>query len=222
MEPNGSGGTVFETYIQPLVIEHGYWAVFLVILLEGVGLPLPGEAALLLAAVYAGATGELLIAYVIAAAIAGAIIGGGCGYWIGRWMGESLLERYGRFLGLTPNRLQLGQYLFARHGAKIIFFGRFVAILRVFAAVLAGLNKYSWQQFLIFNSVASVVWALVMGGCAYLFGDAMTRVSGPLGIIALALVVGGVFVSWLVLRRQEKKWEDRLAAVAAGEEHGDR
>ncbi len=209
---------MFETHIQPLIVQHGYWAVFLVVMLESVGVPLPGESALLLAAVYAGATGHLAIAYVIAAAFAGAVIGGGCGYWIGRHVGTRLLERYGRFVGLTPNRLLLGQYLFERHGGKIVFFGRFIAVLRIFAALLAGLNKYSWQRFLVFNSAASAVWAIVMGGSAYLFGDAMTRVSGPLGIAGLVLVVGGILVFWLLLRQQEKKWEDKLTSVAAYEE----
>ncbi|MGB8277728.1 MAG: DedA family protein [Methylovirgula sp.] len=211
---------MFETHIQPIIIHHGYWAVFLVVMLEGLGAPLPGESALLLAAIYAGATGHLHIAYVIAAAFAGAVIGGSCGYWIGSRVGVRLLERYGRFVGLTPSRLLLGQYLFERHGGKIVFFGRFIAVLRIFAALLAGLNKYNWQRFLVFNSAASAVWAIVMGGSAYLFGDAMTRVSGPLGIAGLVLVVGGILVSWVLLRQQEKKWEDKLASVAAYEEGG--
>lgn len=209
---------MFETHIQPLIIHHGYWAVFLVVMLESAGVPLPGESALLLASAYAGATGHLAIAYVIAAAIAGAVIGDNCGYWVGRRIGTRLLERYGRFVGLTPNRLVLGEYLFERHGGKIVFFGRFIAVLRVFAALLAGLNKYGWRSFLIFNAAGAIIWALVMGLGAYLFGDAMTRVSGPLGMIGFALVVAGILVSWLVLRRQEKKWEEELTSAALGEE----
>jgi membrane protein DedA with SNARE-associated domain len=212
---------LFETHIQPLIIQHGYWAVFLIVMLEGLGAPLPGETALLLAAIYAGATGHLQIAYVIGAAFAGAAVGGGCGYWIGSQVGVRLLERYGHFVGLTQNRLLLGRYLFERHGGKIVFFGRFIAVLRVFAALLAGLNKYSWQRFLVFNSAASAIWAIVMGGSAYLFGDAITRVRGPLGIAGLVLVVGGILVSWILLRHQEKKWEDRLAPVAAHEDLGE-
>ncbi|TAL76611.1 MAG: DedA family protein [Beijerinckiaceae bacterium] len=189
-------------------------------MLESTGLPLPGETALVLASAYAGATGHLSIAYVIAAAITGAIIGDNFGYWIGRRVGAQLLPRWGQYIGLTPNRLILGEYLFERHGGKIVFFGRFIAILRVFAAFLAGLNKYDWRSFLIFNASGAVVWALVFGIGAYLFGDAMTRFSGPLGIIALVGLVLGLFVFWLVMRHQEKKWEEKLTNVALDEEQG--
>lgn len=205
---------MFPIDIQPLVVHHGYWAVFLVVMLESTGLPLPGETALVLASAYAGATGHLSIAYVIAAAIAGAIIGDNLGYWIGRRVGARLLPRWGQYIGLTPNRLVLGEYLFQRHGGKIVFFGRFIAILRVLAAFLAGLNKYDWRSFLIFNASGAVTWALVFGIGAYLFGDAMTRFSGPLGMIALAGLVVGVFIFWLVMRHQEKKWEEKLTNAA--------
>ncbi|MGO9134630.1 MAG: DedA family protein [Methylovirgula sp.] len=205
---------MFETHIQPLIIHHGYWAVFLVVMLESAGLPLPGETALLLAAAYAGATGHLNIAYVICAAILGAVVGDNCGYWIGRMIGEKLLSRYGRLVGLTETRLRLGEYLFERHGGKIVFLGRFIAVLRVFAALLAGLNKYAWRSFLVFNAAGATVWALVMGLGAYLFGDAMTRVSGSLGLIGLGIVVLGIIVFWLVLRREEQKWEEKLTAEA--------
>ena len=122
---------MFETYIQPLIIHHGYWVVFLVVMLESTGVPLPGESALLLAAAYAGATNHLNIAYVIVAAVAGAVIGDNFGYWVGRSIGARLLASYGRFVGLTPNRLRLGEYLFERHGGKIIFVGRFIDLLNV-------------------------------------------------------------------------------------------
>lgn len=212
---------MFETYIQPLIIHHGYWVVFLVVMLESTGVPLPGESALLLAAAYAGATNHLNIAYVIVAAVTGAVIGDNFGYWVGRSIGARLLASYGRFVGLTPNRLRLGEYLFERHGGKIVFVGRFIAVLRVFAALLAGLNKYDWRPFLIFNAAGAVTWAIVMGLGAYLFGDAMNRVSGPLGLFGLAIVVGGILAFWFFLHREEKKWEKRLTALALHEEGSD-
>lgn len=208
---------MFETHIQPLIIHHGYWAVFFVVMLESAGAPLPGETALVLAAAYAGATGHLNIAYVILAAIAGAVIGDNFGYLIGRFVGANIIERYGAFVGLTEKRLRLGQYLFERHGGKIVFFGRFIAVLRVFAALLAGLNKFAWRAFLICNAAGAITWALIMGIGAYLFGDAMDQVSGPLGMVGLALVVGGLIVCWFFMRREEKKWEERLTAEALKE-----
>ena len=140
-------------------------------LLESAGVPLPGETALLLAAVYAGATGQLDITIVIACAAIAAILGDNFGYWVGRQFGVKLLERYGRYIHLTRSRLALGQYLFAKHGGKIVFFGRFIAFMRVFAALLAGANKYAWGPFLAYNAAGGIVWALVMGLGAYLFGN---------------------------------------------------
>jgi membrane protein DedA with SNARE-associated domain len=215
------GGVLFETYIQPLIIQHGYLAVFCVVMLESAGLPLPGETALVLASAYAGATGHLTIAYVILAAIVGAVIGDNFGYLIGRFVGVKVFERHGALVGLTEKRLRLGEYLFERHGAKIVFFGRFIALLRVFAAVLAGLNKYAWRSFLIWNAAGAIVWALVMGVGGYVFGDAMDKVSGPIGLIGLGLVVAGLIIFWFVMRREEKKWEDRLTAEALGNKEPD-
>lgn len=216
------GGILLGIEIQPLIMRHGYTAVFLVVMLEGAGSPLPGESALVLAAVYAGATGHLNIAIVIAVATAGAIVGGSCGFWFGRSLRASFVERYGTYLGLSLNRLALGRYLFEHHGGKIVFFGRFVAILRVLAALLAGVNKYDWRSFLVFNAAGAIAWALIMGLGGYFFGDAMRRLSGALGIIGLALAIGAVIVFWLWFRRQEKKMEERLTAVALHEKEHDR
>lgn len=208
--------------IQPFIVRHGYAAVFLIVMLEGAGSPLPGESALVLAAVYAGATGHLNIAIVIAVAIAGALVGGGFGYWLGRIFGVSIVERYGKYLGLTPNRLALGRYLFEHHGGKIVFFGRFVAVLRVLAALLAGINEYDWRAFFLFNAAGATAWALIMGLGGYLFGDAMSRLSGLLGIVGLVIALGAILVFWLWFRGQEKRMEQRLTAVALHEKKLDR
>ncbi|WOJ89999.1 DedA family protein [Methylocapsa polymorpha] len=208
---------MFFTDIQPLIAQHGYWAVFLIVMLESAGAPLPGETALLLAGGYAGATGQLDISLVIAMAATGAIIGDNIGFWVGRTWGAKLLLRYGKLIHLPEARLRLGQYLFERHGAKIVFFGRFVAFLRVLAALLAGVNKYHWGQFLFYNATGGICWAVVMGLSAYIFGDAVHRVSGPLGIAALVGVVGGAIAFMIIVRREEKKMEKRLAAVRDGD-----
>ena len=116
---------------------------------------------------------------------------------------------------------EIAHYLFERHGGKVVFFGRFVALLRLFAALFAGFSRYDWRLFLFFNAAGGIVWALVFGIGAYLFGDAMTRVSGIFGVIALAAVVLGIVVVWIVLRRQEKKWEDVLASAARTRAEGE-
>lgn len=199
--------------IEPLVAQHGYVIVFLIIMLESAGLPLPGETALILASIYAGATGELSLPLVVACAAAGAILGDNIGFWIGRHWGADFLLRYGKFIHLPPERLKLGQYLFAKHGAKIVFFGRFVAFLRVLAALLAGVNKYHWPQFLLFNAAGGITWAVVVGIGAFKFGDTIHRVSGPLGLIAAAAVAIGVLAFMILVRREERKMEKRLRRV---------
>jgi membrane protein DedA with SNARE-associated domain len=192
-------------------MRHGYAVVFIVVLLEGAGSPLPGETALVLAAVYAGATGRLDIATVLLVAVAGGILGGTAGYWIGRSVSTEFLRKHGKWIGLTENRLALGRHLFQSHGGKIVFFGRFIAVLRIVAALLAGLNRYDFKRFFLFNAAGVVAWAAIMGLGGYFFGDAMTRVSGPLGAIGLGFAAAVVIGFLIVLRRQEKKFESQLS-----------
>ncbi len=133
---------------------------------------------------------------------------------------RAAVESYGRFIGVTEERLKIAHYLFERHGGKVVFFGRFVALLRLLAALFAGVSRYDWRSFLFFNAAGGITWALVFGIGAYLFGDAMTRVSGVLGFVALGAVVLGIVAVWIVLRRQEKKWEDVFARAARKSEQG--
>jgi membrane protein DedA with SNARE-associated domain len=201
---------MFLAYVQPLVAQYGLYAVFVIVMLESAGVPLPGETALVLASIYAGATGDLHIAQVIAAAAAGAIIGDNMGFWVGRHFGMPLLRRYGRLIHIDEKRLAFGEAMFRRHGAKIVFFGRFIAILRIFAALLAGVNRYGWGSFLFYNAAGGVVWATVFGLGGYVFGEAVHRFTGPIGLIALVAVIAGVAISWWVVRRQEARMEERI------------
>ncbi len=201
---------MFESFVRPLIMQHGYLAVFCIVMLESSGVPLPGETALVVAAIFAGATGLIDIKIVVLCAAAGAIIGDNFGFLAGRRFGMPLLLRYGAAMRITEDRIKLGQYLFDRHGAKIVFFGRFVAVLRIFAAFLAGVNAYGWRQFLFYNASGGVVWAAVFGFGGYIFGDAFARVAGPLGLLGLCLGVTGVIGGGWILHRQEK----RLTALA--------
>ncbi|MEA2856706.1 MAG: hypothetical protein QOH98_1027 [Methylobacteriaceae bacterium] len=201
---------MFLAYVQPLVAQYGLYAVFVIVMLESAGVPLPGETALVLASIYAGATGDLHIAQVIAAAAAGAIIGDNMGFWVGRHFGMPLLKRYGRLIHIDEKRLAFGEAMFRRHGAKIVFFGRFIAILRIFAALLAGVNRYGWGSFLFYNAAGGIVWATVFGLGGYVFGEAIHRFTGPIGIIALVAVIVGIGISWWIVRRQEERMEERI------------
>jgi membrane protein DedA with SNARE-associated domain len=182
-----------------LIHSYGYAAVFLGILLESIGLPLPGESLMIVAALYAASTHRLDIFVLVPVAAAGAICGDQIGYFIGRWIGDPVLSRWGRKIGLTDDRLALGRFLFRRYGGPTVFLGRFVAILRTFAAVLAGANRMAWHRFLLWNALGGIGWTSLYGFGGYALGDAARRISGPVGVgLALAgflaLLAVGIFV----------------------------
>ena len=199
-EPNPAFMSPLIDDLPHLVAAYGYWFVAAIIALESMGIPLPGETVLVIAAIYAGTTHGLDIGLVVSAAAAGAIIGDNAGFWLGRHVGFPLALKYGRYIRLTEGRLKLGQYLFLRHGGKVVFFGRFVALLRILAAFLAGVNGMAFPKFLLFNAVGGVVWAAVFGFGAYLLGDEVHHLFGKLGVLVLVaavmmLIAVGAFVS---------------------------
>jgi len=191
--------------VADLISQYGYWTIFLVITLESAGVPLPGETALISAAVYAGSTGQLRIGLVVVAAATAAIIGDNLGYWVGRRWGMPLLLKHGKAIALDHRRLKLGQYLFRRHGGKIVFFGRFTAMLRAYAALLAGVNQFDARRFFLFNAAGGLAWASLMGFGAYLCGRSIEHVVGPIGLGLLAFVVFGGIALWLFVRRHEAR-----------------
>jgi membrane protein DedA with SNARE-associated domain len=186
-----------------LVASHGYWVLATVVALESMGIPMPGETMLVTAAVYAGTTHRLSIGLVIAAAAVGAIVGDNVGYWLGREFGYRLLLRYGPLLRINTPRIKLGQYLFYRHGGKVVFFGRFIAILRAIAALLAGTNRMPWWRFLFFNATGGIVWAAGFGMAAYGAGEYVVRLKGHLAVAGLVLAVAGAVVAFGFVRRHE-------------------
>ncbi len=116
--------------VDHLLGQYGYWVVVLAVAIESLGIPLPGETTLIAAALYAGSTGRLNVVAVVGVAAAAAIVGDNIGYLLGRVGGYRLLRRYGRYVGIDDAKIKVGRYLFDRHGAKVVFFGRFVSILR--------------------------------------------------------------------------------------------
>jgi len=184
--------------------------------LESTGIPVPGEATLVAAAIYAATTHDLNIWLVIAAAACGAILGDNIGMWLGREVGYRLLVRYGPRIGLSERRIKLGQYLFRRHGGKVVFFGRFVAVLRVLAAFLAGANRMPWPRFFVFNAAGGIVWATLYGLSAYYLGAAVQHVARPVGIAVGAVAILAVIGSMIFLRRHEQQLEDEAERAMPG------
>lgn len=187
---------------------YGYAIVAVMVALEGMGLPLPGETTLVAAAIYAGSTGKLSIGLVILAAILGAIVGDNTGFWIGRGIGLRLALRYGRYVHLTERRIKLGQYLFWRHGGKVVFFARFVVLLRAAGAFLAGMNRMPWRRFLVFNACGCATWATVFGLAADAAGTEFERLSGPIGAVTTVAALAALVAGLVFLRRHEQSLAD--------------
>ena len=198
------------------ISTYGYAVVFVLVLLESLGLPVPGETALIATALYAGSTHNLAIEWVIVVAAAGAIIGDNIGFALGRYGGARLLVRYGPKIRLHEGRLRIGIWLFRHHGGKVVFWGRFVSILRTYAAFLAGANRMSWPRFTFFNAAGGIVWATAFGLGYYLFGDILERLSTTIDIglgVLGALAIAG-FVFWV--RRREAVLQAKADAEILG------
>jgi membrane protein DedA with SNARE-associated domain len=194
-----------QTAVDELIAAYGYFAIFGIIMLESAGIPLPGETILIGAAMYAGSHHMLDIRLIIATAAAAAFLGDNIGYWVGLKLGRKALQRWGHLIGLDQRKLDLGEYLFLRHGGKIVFLGRFVALLRVFAAVLAGVNRFPAWQFLLFNALGGITWAVVFGTGGYLLGHAFDRVAGPFGWLAFTAAVIAIFLIWRYYKHHEEQ-----------------
>ncbi|HUZ62606.1 MAG TPA: DedA family protein [Acetobacteraceae bacterium] len=207
---------LFGSDLPHLVAQHGFWIVGLLVALESMGLPLPGETALIVAAIYAGSAHHAGILGILAAAAAGAIIGDNIGYGIGRGLGYRLLARHGARIGLTVRKIKLGQYLFLRHGGKVVFFGRFIAVLRALAALLAGINHMPWPRFLLFNAAGGIVWAGLYGGGAYLLGHQIDRIAGPVGLVLAVAAVLVIIVAIVLARRHMAALEDAAERALPG------
>ena len=184
--------------------------------LESVGIPLPGETVLIAAAAIAGANHALNIWFVIAAAALGTTLGDNLGFWIGRELGSWLLVRFGRYVWLTKRRIKLGQYLFLRYGGGVVFFGRFVSVLRSLAAFLAGANRMDWKRFFAFNAAGGTAWATIYGLGAYYLGKEVSHLSDSVGTgIAVVAAIALIAVAWF-LRRHEVELEKQAAAALPG------
>ena len=206
----------FASNLDSLLATYGYLAVFVFVGIESLGIPVPGETMLVTAAIYAGTTGRLSIFWVIVASSAGAIVGDNIGYVIGRTGGYRLLKRYGRYIRLEENRLRLGQYLFDKHGSKVVFFGRFVSVLRIFAAFLAGVNRMHWRRFLIFNAAGGIIWSMIYGVAAYLLGKQLLQLSGRVDLVLAIMGVAVIIAAIVVLRRNEARLQKEADAAIPG------
>ena len=187
-----------------LVHHYGLFALFLIVMLESGGVPLPGETALIAAAIFAS-NGHLNIVEVIAVAAAAAIIGDNLGYWIGRTWGRKLLERLGPIRRWSEPGLEWSERFFERHGGKTVFIGRFVALLRVTAAWLAGISRMPWWRFFLWNATGGIFWAILVGLVAYYAGHAAADAIGRYGLLGGAGVVVVAALAFVLLHFWKKR-----------------
>ena len=184
-----------------LLVTYGLVLLFLAVAIESAGVPIPGETALITAAVFA-ATGQhhFSITWVIVVAAAGAIIGDNVGYTLGRLGGRRLLERFKPLREALPR----SERFFRKHGGKTVFIGRFIAFLRVTAAWLAGISKMHWLEFFAWNAAGGIVWATGVGLVAYYAGKSAADAIGRYGLYVggAAALVGAAVAVWFWRRHR--------------------
>jgi membrane protein DedA with SNARE-associated domain len=201
--------------ITSLLHSYGYLAIIVLVAVECVGVPLPGESTLIAAALYAGSTHRLNVVAIAAVAAAAAVAGDNIGYGLGHVAGPRLLHRYRRFLHLTAGRLAVGRYVFRRHGGNVVFFGRFVGVLRTYAAFLAGVNRMPWGRFVAFNAAGGVLWAGVYSFGAFGLGAAATGVGSIITVVGVAVAAVAVLAAMVIGRRFYTRLEQRALAAEA-------
>ncbi len=179
--------------IQDLAHQYGYWVIFFGIMLENAGIPLPGETITLVGGFLAG-SGELNFGLVLLCAVCGAIVGDNFGYWLGRWGGLHALENIGKLFRISPEEITKAKDQFSGNAERAVFFGRFIALLRVFAGPMAGLTNMSYPRFLFFNAAGAIAWGLTMTSLAYFAGrfiplEKLVQSVLKFGLLALAGVI---------------------------------
>jgi membrane protein DedA with SNARE-associated domain len=203
-------------HLSALAATYGYAAVFGLIFVESLGIPLPGEGILVVTALYAARTHRLSIAGDISTAAVAAFLGTSLGYLLGRSAGAPLLARFGGYVGLSPARRRLGEYLFLRHGAKIVFLGRFIAFLRAFEGILAGVNRMPLRRFMLFSAMGAVAWTTTFGLGAYIFGRAFVHLSRPIGLAAVVVVALATIAAIAYVRGKEEVLQRQADAALLG------
>jgi membrane protein DedA with SNARE-associated domain len=199
--------------ILDVAANVGYPLVFVLIAIETIGIPVPGETALVVAAIAAG-RGRLSIEAVIAVAAAAAIIGDNIGFALGRKLGRRVLLAPGPLLRHRRKLIAVGEPFFDRHGPKAVFLGRWVSGLRITAAWLAGANRMAWPTFLFYNALGGIAWSASVGLLAYWLGHSAEKILHYVGIGgAGAVVLVGLSV-FLVLRARRRRAEALVSAEA--------
>ena len=196
--------------LVPYLNQYGYLAVFLGIMLECFGLPLPGETLLVTASALAGLTGDLSIGWVMALGFVGAVIGDNIGFAIGHYGGRRLVLKYGRYVFIREKHLEKSERLFKRHGGKVVTIARFINGLRQLNGIIAGTSRMDWWRFLAYNILGAALWVGVWGSVGYFFGDRLGPILSQLDlydrylVIAVAVLIAAAVVYRLLKHSSER------------------
>ena len=203
----------FAHHLTRLLQAYTYPVLLLLVLLESLGIPLPGEIALVTAAAYAS-RGRISIAVVIALAAVGASVGGVLGYWIGVKGGLPLITRYGGYIGIRKSHVEKAHAFFERNGSKTILFGRFVAVLRTWASVIAGAACMSFGKFVTYNTLGSVVWAIVFGVLGFYFGRDLPLLERYISRASLGTFIVAAIAVVIFLIYKRKKGDSEPISIS--------
>jgi membrane protein DedA with SNARE-associated domain len=191
------------------VEQYGLIVVFLLIAAESSGIPLPGETALVAAAIFASQGHYSIVTVIVVAALA-AIVGDNVGYWIGRKLGRGFLQRYAIVKRFSDRVLPRAERFFDKHGGKAVFLARFIAGLRVAGAWIAGFSKMTWWRFFAWNAAGGIVWATAVALVAYYFGRAAADTISRYGLLGAAVAAVIVVAVAAGLHFWNKRVEDRM------------
>jgi membrane-associated protein len=166
--------------------RYGYWTVFVGLLLESAGAPVPGETTLIAASVLARTKHQFNIFEIVLIGFIAAVIGDNLGFLVGSYGGRPLLDRFGKVLHINEQTIREGEEFFRRRGGRAVFFARFIAGLRVIAGPLAGMLKMPWKRFMLFNALGGFTWVAMIATLAYLFGNAIESFFRHASLVLLA------------------------------------
>jgi membrane protein DedA with SNARE-associated domain len=203
----------FAHHLTRLLQSYTYPVLLLLVLVESLGIPLPGEIALVTAAAYAS-SGQISIVIVIILGALGAIVGGILGYWIGIKGGLPLVARYGGYVGVRQSHIERAHAFFERNGSKTILFGRFIALLRTWASVVAGAAAMSFPKFVTYNTIGSIVWAILFGLLGFYFGRDLPLLEKYISRVSFGvLIIGAVGIAVFLIIQRRKARAERLSGV---------
>ncbi len=206
----------FLNSLAPVLNHYGLWAILLLVLVEDFGIPVPGETVLIAGAIFAG-SGRLNVVAVGLVAFFAAVLGDNIGYAIGRFGGRALVDRWGKYIFLTPERLDKTEAFFNRHGGKIIAIARFIEGLRQANGLIAGITEMHWLKFVAYNALGAALWVGTWVSIGYFAGQHITTIYNAITEYSLyALIAAVVVIAVWIFFRVRKHRRQRLAGSSSG------